>query len=122
MQVLPYEQLLRELDISKVRELEDLIIDSIYKGLLKGKVGMFHRAPSVHGTVTTQKSASSAVQMDQKNRNLEVHDVIGRDVLPQQIAHMKSQIQEWCASPTSTPNLRSAAQHASPRPPTPTPF
>lgn len=36
--IIPYENLMRELDISNVRTIEDLIIDCMYLGLLKGKL------------------------------------------------------------------------------------
>jgi len=36
--VIPYSVLQRDLDIQELRELEDLIIDSIYQGLIHGKL------------------------------------------------------------------------------------
>lgn len=38
LQVIPYKLLQEKLDVSNVRELEDLIIDSIYQGLLTGRL------------------------------------------------------------------------------------
>jgi len=37
--VIPYSLLQKELDISELRELEDLIIDAIYQGIIQGKNG-----------------------------------------------------------------------------------
>lgn len=52
-QVIPYTVLLQQLDIPNVRELEDLIIDCIYQGVIRGK-------------------------LDQKFKQLEVDFAIGR--------------------------------------------
>lgn len=38
MQILPYALLLQKLDIPTIRELEDLIIETIYAGLCQGKL------------------------------------------------------------------------------------
>lgn len=53
--ILPYAELLKALDVTTVRELEDLIIDAIYLDILQGKV-------------------------DQKEEQLEVEYTMGRDV------------------------------------------
>ena len=37
-QILPYSQLLENLQISSIRELEDLIIDAIYLEVIRGKL------------------------------------------------------------------------------------
>lgn len=53
--VLAYDHLLRELRISNVRELEDIIIDGISRGVFRGK-------------------------MDQKAKSLLIDETIGRDI------------------------------------------
>jgi COP9 signalosome complex subunit 7 len=45
-QSLPYDQLQTELQLPTIRELEDLIIDAIYAGLLGGK--MHHHEKVLH--------------------------------------------------------------------------
>lgn len=56
-QILDYDRLLTHLDLTNVRELEDLIIDSIYHGILKAK-------------------------LDQKRRKIDIEHAMGRDVNP----------------------------------------
>lgn len=68
--LLAYDSLMSTLDINSVRELEDLIIDNIYQGLLKGK-------------------------MEQKTRVLQVYEAVSRDVKPGQISAMKAKITNW---------------------------
>eukprot|EP01132_Coremiostelium_polycephalum_P011222 gene11222-13748_t len=68
--VIPYLVLQKELDISNVRELEDLIIDSIYQNIIRGK-------------------------LDQKNKHLEIEFAIGRDVPPSYLNHMISVLDNW---------------------------
>lgn len=68
--VIPYTVLLQQLEIPNVRELEDLIIECIYQGVIKGK-------------------------LDQKKKQLEVDFAIGRDIRPGQIAQMMSILAAW---------------------------
>jgi len=68
--VIPYTVLLQQLDIPNVRELEDLIIDCIYQGVIKGK-------------------------LDQKFKQLEVDFAIGRDIKPGQVAQMMNILAAW---------------------------
>ncbi len=43
-QVLPYADLMSQLDIASLRDLEDLLItDCLYAGLLKGRLDQQHR-------------------------------------------------------------------------------
>lgn len=70
--VIPYTVLLQQLDIPNVRELEDLIIECIYQGVIKGK-------------------------LDQKHKQLEVDFAIGRDIRPGQIVQMMSILAAWGA-------------------------
>mmetsp|Transcript_16806 Transcript_16806/g.27797 ORF Transcript_16806/g.27797 Transcript_16806/m.27797 type:complete len:264 (-) Transcript_16806:686-1477(-) len=68
--ILPYDVLLQQIDISNVRELEDLIIDSIYQGMIRGK-------------------------LDQRYKHLEVQFAIGRDLRPGQMEQIMATIQTW---------------------------
>ena len=68
--ILAYDVLMRELEISGVRELEDLLIDCIYTGLISGR-------------------------LDQQAACLEVFSAAGRDVHPKEIAAMSATLLEW---------------------------
>jgi len=70
VKILPYDVLLQQIDISNVRELEDLIIDSIYQGMIRGK-------------------------LDQRYKHLEVQFAIGRDLRPGQMEQIMATIQTW---------------------------
>lgn len=70
---IPYSTLLEELDIQNVRNLEDLIIEGIYADIIHGK-------------------------LDQKNQQLEVDYVIGRDIRPTAVVQMVSVLHEWCSA------------------------
>jgi len=67
---IPYSDLLQQLDLENVRKLEDLVIDCLYQGLIKGK-------------------------LDQKHKHLEVDYAIGRDLRPGQLDEMKSILVDW---------------------------
>lgn len=67
---MPYSDLLQALDISNVRELEDLIIDAIYLDLLHGK-------------------------LDQKEEQLEVTYTMGRDLEPGKLEQILVALQDW---------------------------
>ena len=66
----PYEVLQAELAINNVRELEDLIIDTIYTGLVTGK-------------------------MDQTTGVLKVKSAVPRDVKPEDVDAMISKLTDW---------------------------
>jgi len=68
--ILPYDLLLKELDLTNVRELEDMVIDCVYQGLIKGK-------------------------LDQKKGAFEVHSTIGRDISPQDIDNILKKLSTW---------------------------
>ncbi|CAG8487804.1 9223_t:CDS:2 [Ambispora leptoticha] len=68
--IIPYDILLQYLDISNVRELEDLIIEAIYQDVIKGK-------------------------LDQKKKQLEIEYTMGRDLRPGQIDHMLQVLAAW---------------------------
>ncbi|KAJ3197095.1 autophagy protein atg9 [Irineochytrium annulatum] len=70
LRTLPYSQLMEYLDISNVRELEDLIIDAIYQDIIKGK-------------------------LDQKKRCLEVEYAMGRDLQPGQAGEILKTLVAW---------------------------
>jgi len=71
--VLRYSMLMEELEVKDVRDLEDLIIDTIYIGLIKGK-------------------------LDQKKQVFEVEFAIGRDIGPDDVNQMLNSIQSWFVS------------------------
>ena len=65
-----YEILQRELNIPTVRELEDLIMDAMYNGLVTGK-------------------------LDQRQRQLQVMKTIGRDLGPYQLDETMEALRAW---------------------------
>ncbi|KAG1672609.1 hypothetical protein FOA52_002089 [Chlamydomonas sp. UWO 241] len=66
-----YESLMAALDIPTVREVEDFIIaECFYTGVVKGK-------------------------LDQRQRCLQVHDVIGRDVRPSELGTLAAGLGTW---------------------------
>ncbi|KII86293.1 hypothetical protein PLICRDRAFT_43887 [Plicaturopsis crispa FD-325 SS-3] len=71
--ILPYAQLLQELQMPTIRELEDLIIDAIYLDILRGK-------------------------LDQKEQQFEVEDTMGRDLEPGEIESVLSALQNWSST------------------------
>ncbi|XP_052481653.1 COP9 signalosome complex subunit 7 isoform X4 [Gossypium raimondii] len=69
--VLPYDQLMLELDVTNVRELEDFIINEcIYAGIVRGK-------------------------LDQLRRCFEVQFAAGRDLRPGQLGSMIQTLSNW---------------------------
>eukprot|EP00808_Paulinella_micropora_P026545 g82301.t1 len=67
---LSYSSLMTAVDISQVRTLEDLIIETIYLGLLKG-------------------------ELDQKRGLLLVQSAIARDIGPSDVVEMRKQLTTW---------------------------
>lgn len=65
-----YEQLTETLNITSVRELEDLIIESVYIGLVSGK-------------------------LNQAKKVFEVAEVCGRDVRAEDVAEMLTMLTTW---------------------------
>ncbi|KAJ4460136.1 putative COP9 signalosome complex subunit 7b [Paratrimastix pyriformis] len=65
-----YSALTRELGIDSVRQIEDMIIECTYKGLIRGKI-------------------------DQRNQRLTIQFAIGRDVRPAQLPPMIATLQSW---------------------------
>ncbi|XP_071945062.1 COP9 signalosome complex subunit 7b-like [Antedon mediterranea] len=68
---IPYTLLQQELDVNNLRELEDLFIETIYAGVIEGK-------------------------LDQKNQQLEVDYAIGRDMRQEAIVDIVNTLQQWC--------------------------
>uniref|UniRef100_R7WAG1 Uncharacterized protein n=1 Tax=Aegilops tauschii TaxID=37682 RepID=R7WAG1_AEGTA len=69
--VLPYDQLMQELDVSNVRELEDFLINEcMYSGIVRGK-------------------------LDQLRRCFEVQFAAGRDLTPDQLTNMIETLSDW---------------------------
>jgi len=86
--VIPYSVLQRDLDIQELRELEDLIIDSIYQGLIHGK-------------------------LDQKQKTFEVEYAMGRDLKPESVEEFISILSNWSnQSEVLLKSIREKIQHA----------
>jgi len=69
--VLPYDLLMSQLEVTNVRELEDLLInDCMYTGIIRGK-------------------------LDQQQHCLEVHYAVGRDIRPGQLQSMIHTLTNW---------------------------
>ncbi|GAM18602.1 hypothetical protein SAMD00019534_017770 [Acytostelium subglobosum LB1] len=86
--VIPYAILQEQLGIQSLRELEDLIIESIYQNVIKGK-------------------------LDQKNKHLEIEFAIGRDVSIGQIDNVIATLDNWIGtSDTLLNNITSLMEHA----------
>ncbi|XP_062174847.1 COP9 signalosome complex subunit 7 isoform X2 [Alnus glutinosa] len=72
--VLPYDQLMQELDVMNVRELEDFLINEcMYAGIVRGK-------------------------LDQLRRCFEVQFAAGRDLRPGQLGGMIQTLSNWLAT------------------------
>ena len=68
--ILAYEHLMTALDIPNVRQLEDLVIEATYAGVIKAK-------------------------LDQKKKELQVHQSMGRDLAPGQLDNMLATLTAW---------------------------
>lgn len=77
--IVPYSLLQEQIDISELRALEDLIIESMYAGLLRGK-------------------------LDQSASHLEVKYAIGRDIKLDELDAMMAKLKQWadCSSEVIT--------------------
>ncbi|XP_008184020.1 COP9 signalosome complex subunit 7b [Acyrthosiphon pisum] len=73
MKRIPYDVLLKELNVDNVRDLEDLIIEAIYSNVVSG-------------------------ELDQQSDYLEVDWTVGRDVGSNDIDNMIDTLQQWCDS------------------------
>jgi len=83
-----YPVLQKELDILEVRELEDLIIDAIYQGIIQGK-------------------------LDQKNKTLLIESAMGRDLQPDSMENMISVLNLWSnQSEILLKNIKEKVQYA----------
>ncbi|XP_031392430.1 COP9 signalosome complex subunit 7 isoform X3 [Punica granatum] len=72
--VLPYSQLMQELDVTNVRELEDFLINEcMYAGIVRGK-------------------------LDQLQRCFEVQFAAGRDLRPGQLGNMIQTLSDWLST------------------------
>jgi len=86
--VISYSTLQSELDIAELRELEDLIIDSIYQGLIQGK-------------------------LDQKQKTFEVEYAMGRDLKPDSVDEFINILTAWSnQSEVLLKSIREKIQHA----------
>ncbi|EIW65085.1 uncharacterized protein TRAVEDRAFT_109231 [Trametes versicolor FP-101664 SS1] len=71
--ILPYNELLRVLDMPTVRDLEDLIIDAIYLDIVRGK-------------------------LDQKEGQFEIEYTMGRDLEPGKLEQLLVSLQNWAST------------------------
>ncbi|KAK4744843.1 hypothetical protein SAY87_011155 [Trapa incisa] len=72
--VLPYSQLMQELDVTNIRELEDFLINEcMYAGIVRGK-------------------------LDQLRRCFEVQFAAGRDLRPGQLGNMIQTLSDWLST------------------------
>ena len=69
-QILPYGQLLRDLEMPTIRDLEDLIIDAIYLDIVRGK-------------------------WDQREQQFEIEYTRGRDLEPGKLEQLRVSLQNW---------------------------
>ncbi|KAI9145525.1 hypothetical protein BKA69DRAFT_1121356 [Paraphysoderma sedebokerense] len=76
---IPYNTLLSSLDLSNIRELEDLVIDAIYNDVFKGK-------------------------LDQRKGHLEIEFAMGRDIRDEQMTRMMNVLASWTSNTTSALN------------------
>jgi len=73
MKRIPYDVLLKELNVDNVRDLEDLIIEAIYSNVISG-------------------------ELDQESGYLEVNWTVGRDVGANDVDNIINTLQKWCDS------------------------
>jgi len=86
--LIPYSVLQQQLEITELRELEDLIIDAIYQNIIQGS-------------------------LDQRSKYLEIESVMGRDLKPEDIDGMIHTLQSWSAqSETLMKTIKEKIQHA----------
>jgi len=71
--ILPYSSIQQALNVPDLRALEDLIIESMYAGLLEG-------------------------HLNQKDSTLEITSAMGRDIGPDDVNHMIQQLGAWLES------------------------
>jgi len=87
--LIPYTILQEQLDIIALRDLEDLIIDAIYQGIIQGS-------------------------LDQRKQQLEVEFAMGRDLKPESVDKMISVLRSWSTqSDTLLKNIKDSVSHAS---------
>ncbi|XP_029930827.1 COP9 signalosome complex subunit 7b-like [Myripristis murdjan] len=73
VQVIPYSVLMKDLDLVSVRQLEDLLIEAMYAGVIQGK-------------------------LDQCRQQLEVDFCISRDIPYEGIVKISSILTQWCSN------------------------
>ncbi|KAH9927440.1 uncharacterized protein BXZ73DRAFT_48901 [Epithele typhae] len=71
--ILPYDQLLKVLEMPTIRDLEDLIIEAIYLDIVRGK-------------------------LDQRERQFEVEYTMGRDLEPGKLEQLLVSLQNWATT------------------------
>eukprot|EP00850_Spirogloea_muscicola_P008766 SM000047S16905 [mRNA] locus=s47:638320:640886:- [translate_table: standard] len=106
--VLPYDLLMAQLDITNVRELEDMLInDCMYAGIIRGKLDQQQRCLEVICLSTCWGSADySIIQVElsgltkaaQWNVELQVHSAAGRDLRPGQVESLLETLGTWLST------------------------
>jgi len=86
--LIPYTVLQQQLEIQELRELEDLIIDAVYQGIIQGS-------------------------LDQKSKQLEVEFSMGRDLKPDDLDNMLATLHTWASqADTIMKSIKEKIQHA----------
>jgi COP9 signalosome complex subunit 7 len=91
--VIPYDTLQEKLDINNVRDLEDLIIDCIYQGLLTGKLDQRKSILSVRWCIIFFASLVPVLTA----RCTQVDETFGRDVPKENLGDLAKTLQNWSA-------------------------
>jgi len=86
--LIPYSVLQEQLEIVALRDLEDLIIEAIYQGVIQGS-------------------------LDQKKQQLEVEFTMGRDIKPESLDNMLAVLRHWSnQSDALLATIKDKVQHA----------
>ena len=87
MQSIPYSTLQEELEIRDLRELEDLIIEAIYAGIIQAKVSEY--------VYRTAAFFLQYMALHLLGLQLEVECFIGRDIKMESIPDMVKKLENW---------------------------
>ena len=90
MQSIPYSTLQEELEIRDLRELEDLIIEAIYAGIIQAKLDQKNAKVSTVPLHFLQHMALHLLGLQ-----LEVECFIGRDIKMESIPDMVKKLENW---------------------------
>jgi len=100
--IIPYELLQRELEIDNVRILEDLIIETIYAGIVRGKLDQQKGIFRIKGTGCTHIHTHTHTHSKQHvspHPHIQTHThtqgTMGRDVRPEQLQSIIDKLDAW---------------------------